>query len=95
MAERIICAAIYWDDGKVHVHAPSNVETGWVICGRRHHNIIPILTGLGKPQSNHAFAQGFMTSEDRFVGREEAARIFRATVGEPNDLKKLYSEDLY
>ena len=50
--ERILCAAIWYNDGKKHVHQPINIETGFVICGRRHHNCIGIadIFGLKPPE---------------------------------------------
>jgi len=38
MKEYILCAAIWCNDGKKHVHQPRNVPKGFVIGGRRHHN---------------------------------------------------------
>ena len=34
----IICAAIWFKDGKKYSHQPRNVDSGLVVCGRRHHN---------------------------------------------------------
>ena len=36
--EYILCAANHFDDGKVYVHVPTNIKTGFVVCGQRHHN---------------------------------------------------------
>ncbi len=36
--EFIICAAIWYNDGKVHTNQPENIESGFVISGRRHGN---------------------------------------------------------
>ena len=79
--ERILCAAILFDDLKVHVHQPQNITTGFVVCGRRHHNCYATLVAvLGddkwqetKTDSNQT--QGFITSLDRFVDRKEAAKM--------------------
>lgn len=35
----IICAAIWFNDGREHIHQPRNIEKGFVVCGRRHHNV--------------------------------------------------------
>jgi hypothetical protein len=99
--ERILCAAIYYV-GKniarpeiVAVGNPYNIDKGYVICGFRHTNIIAThykLTGQITRVENE---QGFLTSANRFVSREEAADIaFEA--GQTKDRKvKLFSEDIY
>ena len=81
--ERILCAAIYIDDGKPHLHQPWNIHTGFVVAGRRHHNCIytdsllgehdPAIAALIKSREN----QGFLTSHDRYVSRATAAVIAR------------------
>lgn len=45
--ERILCAAIHWDDGKEYVHQPFNVTTGYVFCGFRHGNCFSPAIVLG------------------------------------------------
>jgi len=102
MKEYILCAANHYDDGEKTVHGPKNIETGFVICGRRHHNCISIFAKMvGFPYDEKGIAlmrterQGFLTNEDRFVEREEAAQI----AFEAGQIKQhkivLYSEDLY
>lgn len=36
--EHIICAAIWFKNGIQYEHQPKNVDIGFVVCGRRHHN---------------------------------------------------------
>ena len=83
--EFIICAAIYINDGKFHDQQPININKGFVVCGRRHHNCyqtIKSITGLGvnetigeliKSLSTEEIIknQGFVTSLDRYVDRKE------------------------
>lgn len=83
--EFIICAAIYINDGKFHDQQPVNIDEGFVVCGRRHHNCyqtIQSITGLGvndtigdliKSLSIEEIRkhQGFVTSLDRYVDRKE------------------------
>lgn len=109
MKERIICAAIWFDDDKKHEHQPTNVDTGFVICGRRHPNCFATLAILMGKLSRLKYkerTQGFLTTENRFVDRTEAARIaFKSNqIINLNNSKwidvnwstiKLYSEDLY
>jgi len=86
--ETILCAAIHIDDGKEHVHQPKNIQTGFVITGRRHHNcyatmaviakvaqLEDVVTIKGLINKINRDQQGFITSEDRFVNRKEAFKI--------------------
>ena len=34
----ILCAAIWFKDGNKYEHQPKNVDSGIVVCERRHHN---------------------------------------------------------
>ena len=104
MKQTIICSAIWFDDGvDTYVHQPKNIETGFVICGRRHHNCfttIAILMGLKKERSFKDDIQGFLTSDDLFVSREEAWIIAEKAgqiLENPNRFTtgRLFSEDLY
>lgn len=105
----ILCAANHYDDREKHMYQPTNIESGYIICGRRHHNCITLFTQIvGFPYSPEAMklhqteTQGFITSDNRFVNRKEAYRIaFEANqiIG-PNksyseNLIGLTSEDLY
>lgn len=107
----IICAAVHVRDNKKYVHQPINIDTGYVICGRRHHNCFmsySILserwyTGIVKTLRSWRILkrkprntkQGFVTSDNRFVTREEAGLIaFNAKqISKPTNF--LFSEDLY
>ena len=81
--ERIICAAIWYDDGKPHVHMP--MPTGIVIGGHRHHNCIATMKAIAEvaeleePLDIYKKApeaiQGFLTSKGRFVDRWQAMSI--------------------
>ena len=91
----ILCAAIKYDDGEIHPHQPLNVKQGFVVCGRRHHNCIAILSVFGKRNCMYKHTQGFVTNDDLFVDRKQAAIIaFKAKqIKEEKD--ELFSEDLY
>jgi hypothetical protein len=104
--EFIICAANWYDDGEPQTFSPKNIKTGFVICGRRHHNCISIFAKMmGFPYDERGLAlmrtevQGFLTSHDRFVDRLEALAIARTQgqiiTGEGNSKLGLFSEDLY
>lgn len=106
MKEYILCAANHYDDGKENTHTCKNIKTGFVVCGRRHHNCISIFAKIvGFPydeKGNELMkteVQGFITNTDRFVDRLEALEIARAAnqiiTGEGNPHIGLFSEDLY
>jgi hypothetical protein len=95
----IICAAIWFKDGKKHEHQPRNVDEGFVVCGRRHHNVYLTVADIKDvPYKDYGYSehvQGFLTSDDIFVDRKEGGQIaFKA--GQTDKLKEcLFSEDLY
>lgn len=95
--ERIICAAIHFDDGvPEHPHQPKGIETGYVVAGRRHHNCFSIHAILtAKKKFNGKITQGFITSHDRFVDRSEAGTIAYTALQTEEITNCLFSEDLY
>jgi hypothetical protein len=103
--ERILCAAIHYDDKVNYDYSPQGINTGFVICGYRHNNCIEILKVIYKESSNvpkglvRKSVQGFLTSKNRFVTRKEAFKIFFPEPGhkQPFDSlnDELFSEDLY
>lgn len=102
MNERILCAAIWFDDGKKYPSQPFNIESGLVLCGWRHGCIFPQIGGLVRERQElgiYEKEQGFLTSKNRFVGREEALEIAlrENQVKDINDIRgnRLFSEDLY
>lgn len=98
----IICAAIWYNDGKERPNLPLNIKTGIVVGGWRHGNCVTMLHEMF-PQRDYIInnkngkttIQGFLTNTGMFVDREEAGKIaFEAKqILEPNDY--LFSEDLY
>ena len=98
----IICAAIWFKDGNKYSHQPKNVDSGLVVCGRRHHNCFLTAFELnggknikGLNELNSTAIQGFLTSDDRFVDRKEGGEIaFKAKQTEKLE-DCLFSEDLY
>ena len=93
----ITCSAIWFKDGKKHDHQPFNIDTGFVICGHRHHNCFMTAYILNNDEKLKGIEeiQGFMTSENNFVDRKDGGQIaFKA--GQTSELKtRLFSEDLY
>ena len=95
----IICAAIWFKDGNKYSHQPKNVDSGLVVCGRRHHNCFLTVADIKDvPYKDYGYSeniQGFLTSDDRFVNRKEAGEIaFKAKQTEKLE-DCLFSEDLY
>ena len=93
--EYILCAAIYYNTIDSYVHQPKNIQTGYVVCGRRHHNCIMLNAVLSGRKTTENDIQGFLTSQNRFVDRKEAANIaYKA--GQIKDIVDcLISVDLY
>jgi len=104
--EYILCAAIWCKEitlkKEIPQVLPKNCDKGIVVLGHRHGQCIwtiGCLTGLrcvsNAPDGVGENEQGFLTSQNRFVDREEAGEI-AFFAGQTKKLKKiLYSEDLY
>ena len=87
--EKIICAAMHYDNGKQYKQQPLNIQAGIVVCGMRHGNCFVILHELFPAIDCDRVTQGFLTTQNRFVDRKEGAKVF----GLDSDF--LMSEDLY
>lgn len=97
--EYILCAAIHYRDMKTAQILPKNIKRGVVVCGHRHPHAIHTFVALSGKRSVTTecgdYEQGFLTSKNRFVSREEAAKI-AYNIGQTDEEKvTLYSEDLY
>lgn len=102
--EFILCAANWYPNfplimPDLPMFKPDNITEGIVICGHRHHNCIYIMCAItGKMQHEiNGEEQGFLTSKNRFVSREEALKIAfecKQITKSLND-RILFSEDLY
>jgi len=99
--EYITCSAIWFDDKIKHEHQPKNIESGYVICGHRHHNCFTTASIL-QPSLEYVRnekVQGFLTNTDRFVDREEGAKIASSAeqvqAQDKFNINRLYSEDIY
>lgn len=95
---RIICAAIHFPSYKTTMYGPKNITEGQVLCGWRHANIISLHYAIyGKPVPADE-VQGFLTSDNRFVGREEAMKIAieaNQIIRDTYNSMTLFSEDIY
>lgn len=103
--EYILCSAIWYKEISLlkpevlenRGFAPYNVDKGLVLCGWRHANIIYQLVALtGKPDHQQGESeQGFLTNKNRFVDRIEAADIAFKAKQIPEEVIRLFSENLY
>lgn len=107
--EYILSAANYYNDNIIHEHQPKNIEVGFVVCGRRHHNCINTFAQIASFPYNDYWnkihnteIQGFITNTNRFVNRQEAYKIayesnqiIGPNKGYPTNEIGLTSEDLY
>lgn len=96
----ILCAAVYFPTSSKYVHQPKNVDHGFVILGFRHCNCFLTASLLDESLGRREVqpVQGFLTDDNRFVTRQEAAQIAKACgqVKKPLVIKgELCSEDLY
>jgi len=104
-SEYILCAAIWHKDlllkredfPSSHLR-PTNVDKGIVFCGYRHLQCLYqmiAMTGLNQHEAGEEI-QGFLTSKNRFVNREDAKNIaFNARQITRVPKYILFSEDLY
>ena len=106
MSEYILCSAVWYKDIPLKKELPFeamvrpiNCDKGLVFCGYRHAHCIYTMvsiTGLRSVEAEDGdYVQGFLTSKNRFVDREEGARIHKANGHEIDFDNRLFSEDLY
>lgn len=104
MNEYILCAAIWYKDIPIKKEIPDNVrpincDKGLVFCGYRHCHCMYTMasvTGLRSVETEVGeYIQGFLTSKNRFVDREEGAKIHMSNGHMVDFENRLFSEDLY
>jgi hypothetical protein len=97
--ETILCAAVWFKDGKKYKHQPLNIKSGFIICGQRHHNCFmtfSILRDKTIKQFKYGDCiQGFLTSYNNFVNRKEGGVIAYDARQILKPTEYLFSEDLY
>lgn len=102
--EFIVCSAVHYDNG-VKNKTVLNVESGVIVCGRRHSDCYDIIEGLiGDIDMSKIPArdkQGFLTSKNRYVSRAEAFKIAKENnqithkMFDNDETGSLNSEDLW
>jgi hypothetical protein len=101
--EFILCSAVHFKNGaNTEV---INIDSGVIICGRRHRDCYVILQGLtghyGNDLDSDRENQGFLTSFNRFVDRKEAFKIAKTNqqiihkMFDNDEEGELTSEDLF
>lgn len=104
MNEYILCAAIWYKEIPIKKEIPHNVlpvncDRGLVFCGYRHSHCMYTMvsvTGLRSVEPEVGeYVQGFLTSKNRFVDREEGANIHISNGHKIDFENRLFSEDLY
>lgn len=106
--ERVLCAAIWYNDGVERVHLPRNLVTGLVFSGWRHCNCFTQVQALKEqlPPENweekrlHIVlntVQGFLTSKGNFIDRQAALKmaIEQNQIIEEIRGTELHSENIY
>lgn len=108
MNEKILCAAVWYKEiplarYNIPNQNPVNVDRGAVFCGHRHPHCMYTMvavTGIRSVTTEVGdYVQGFLTSKNRFVDREEGLEIAlrEGQVLDLDDVRgdQLHSEDLY
>jgi hypothetical protein len=93
--ENIYCAAIWYKDMPTPKYKPINIETGLVVEGHRHADIIRTMVNLLDKRTCRFGDKCAGESEQGFVSREEAAQIAFDCGQIKQHTITLYSEDIY
>jgi len=98
----LLCSAIWYKDLPTMRLLPKNCDKGIVLCGWRHGNIIAqmqatmgLRTVVHGENSAGEYEQGFLTNDNRFVERAEAAEIAFKSGQIKVEKTYLFSEDVW
>jgi len=91
----ILCAAIWYQTDKKCPLQPDNIKKGYVIAGRRHSNVIGTALALGVITATTNHVQGFLTNDNLFLDRREAAYIAFEAGQIDSEVTELNSNHLY
>lgn len=72
MSDKILCSAIWIQDGEKYNSQPQNIESGIVFFGHRHNNIFPqIILAFGdkwnKIRLEAKYQSGFLTEDGLYI----------------------------
>lgn len=96
--EYVMCAANWVDDGNEYNFKPFNINTGRVFSGHRHPQIFELTKELYPfKEWGKITIQGFLTTKNRFLTREEALELVKENgqLTKPLIGGELTSEDLW
>jgi hypothetical protein len=99
--ERIMCAAVWFDDNTHHDNQPINIKHGYVLCGFNHSNVfkqLGILTDEWRDILGKNKTLGFLTTHNKFVDRKEAYLIAKREnqiMYKNDNVKELHTTDMY
>lgn len=93
MKESIVCSAIWFDDKKNHPEQP--VKNGFVACALKHSTCFSTIYTINIRLVEMEKTEGFMTNKNRFVSREEAAKIAYEAGQIREKVLSLNSDDLF
>ena len=97
--EYVMCAANYWNDGIDHLYQPYNIDKGFIVGGWRHPNVGQSYMAIAdkKVKFWDNCTQGFLTTKNRFLTREEALTLVwdNGQLTRPIIGGELTSEDLW
>lgn len=76
--EYVMCAANYYNDNIDHLYQPYNIDKGFIIGGWRHSCIgISYMSANKEAERWDDCIQGFLTTKNRFLTREEALVVVK------------------
>jgi len=96
--EYVVCAANWIDDGIDYLYKPYNINKGIVYSGNRHPSIFEQTNRIYPFEKyGELTVQGFLTTKNRFLTREEALELVKSNGQLKNKLlgSELTSEDLW
>ena len=96
--ELVMCASNYYDDGLDHTFQPYNIDKGFVVNGWRHACCGSTYLALNPTAKRwDDCIQGFLTTKNRFLTRDEAYVLVKLNgqLNEPLIGGMLTSEDLW
>lgn len=96
--EWVMCAANWYNDGKDYLYQPYNIDKGFVICGWRHPCCgYSYMAANPNTKRWDRCEQGFLTTKNRFLTREEALKLVIQTGQHSGNIIGgiLTSEDLW
>ncbi|MGV8961865.1 MAG: hypothetical protein ACOH2V_00530 [Candidatus Saccharimonadaceae bacterium] len=96
--EYIMCSANHYDDGNEYLFQPYNIDKGFIVGGWRHSSCgMSYMAAVSAATQWDDCEQGFLTTKNRFLTREEALKLVISTGQHDGNIigGVLTSEDLW